>query len=395
MDFRLTAEQEQLRGSVRGFLDQTIPTDWKPRAFIFQSEAEWQVARQFDLKVAERQWLTSSWSTDVGGLGFDPLTQMVLDQEFALAGAPDGGARGHGPHFVGPAILKYGSPEQLGRFIPGIVEGSDIWAQCFSELGAGSDMANVSTTAVRDGDDYIINGTKLWTGQGHRAKYAILTARTSEDAPKHRSLSLFMVDLRAEGVDIQPLWTLPRHGRLNAEVFENVRVPASNRLGEENEAWRLMVDVMNKERSNIAVPANAKRILTSFMSDLRNGNTAGTTAQRAAVRLAAAEVAISIEVAMMLNYRIAWMLNEGQHPAHEASMVKLMGATITQSLAQMLITAYGLRALLLPEQGGVTTESGDWIGDYWLQSVQASIVSGSSEIMRNVIATRGLGMPRG
>lgn len=391
MEFQLTEQQKSLRTDVRTFLAQNVPDDWVPRAFIFQSEDEWAQAREFDAKVALRQWLAPSWPVESGGLGFNPLSQCILDQEFALAGAPDGGARGHGPHFVGPAILRFGTPEQRERFIPGIVDGTEIWAQCFSEDQAGSDMANVKTTAVRDGDEYVLNGVKLWTGQGHRAKYAIVTALTS-DGPKHRSISLFMLDLHSEGVAIKPIWTLPRFGRLNMEIFDNVRVPVANRLGEENEAWRIMVDVMNHERSSVAGPANARRVLNGLVSDIKTGRLVLARESRAVLRHHVAELATAIEISFLLNYRIAWMTTRGDHPSHEASVVKLLGATIVQSMANVMMSAYGLNSIL-PHDARHGVHEGE-VGDFWLQSVQASIVSGSSEIMRNVIATRGLGLPR-
>lgn len=391
MEFRLTEQQRALRQEVRSFLRANIPADWVPRAFIFQNEEEWVNARTFDGKVAQQRWLAPSWPVEMGGLGFDPLSQAILDQEFALAGAPDGGARGHGPHFVGPAILRFGTQEQREKFIPGIINGTDVWAQCFSEDSAGSDMANVKTTAVRDGDEYVLNGVKLWTGQGHRARYAIVTALTSE-GPKHRSISLFMLDLQSDGVTITPIWTLPRFGRLNMEVFDNVRVPVASRLGEENEAWRIMVDVMNHERSSVAGPANARRILDGFVADLRTGKVAVTGPARDVIRHKVAELSTAIEISLLLNYRIAWMTGRGEHPSHDASVVKLMGATIMQTMAQTMMTAYGLNALL-PFNAEPAVHGGE-VGDFWLQAVQASIVSGSSEIMRNVIATRGLGLPR-
>lgn len=387
MNLRFTNAQDELRSEVRKFLEVSLPEHWRGNAFIFQSESEWQVARSFDQLVANKNWLTPSWPREYGGIGFGPVEQMILDEEFALAGAPDGGGRAHGPHFVGPALIKHGSAEQKQRFLPGIVSGKELWAQCFSEPDAGSDMANVSTTAIRDGDVYILNGTKVWTGQGHRAEYAVVTARTS-DGPKHRSISLFIVPLSAEGVTINPIWTLPDNGRLNEEVFEDVRVPTGNLIGEVDGGWRVMLDVMDDERSSIAGAAGLIRNIKALTSELELRQIRVNQIARHQL----VELRIVAEILRLVNYHVAGQKAKGRTVGEYSALTKLLGASAAQTFAQIRCSVLGMSAI------GTDLGNNGLANTPWaplLQSVQASIVSGSSEIMKNILATRRLGLPRG
>jgi alkylation response protein AidB-like acyl-CoA dehydrogenase len=247
---------------------------------------------------------------------------------------------------------------------------------------------------VRDGDDYVINGQKIWTSDGHRADYVYLTARTDPDAPKHRGISNFIIDLKTPGITVQPLVNLADVHSFNQVFYDNVRVPARNRVGEENRGWYVAATLLDFERSSIAGVANQRRTiddLIAFAQDVfRDGRDNG---RLAVARAELAERAIEIEVGRIMSYWIASMQDRGQVPNREASASKLFVSELSQRIAQTGMRLIGLAGQLQPGSRWAPLQGR--IERSYRSSVASTIGGGTSEIQRNVIATRGLGLPRG
>ncbi len=387
MDFRFTDEQEQFRSEIRQFLKEEMPADWPGRQFIFMSDEEWLVARDFDRRMGKKGWLTIAWPRRYGGQERTPIEQLVFSEEMGYSQAPNGGGSGHGPMFVGPTIIHYGDEETRERFLPPISTGEEIWCQGFSEPIAGSDLAAMETGAVRDGDDYVVNGMKHLVGQGQRAGLCILAARTDPEAPKHKGVSLLLVDMKSPGVRVEPMRTLPEFGAQWRIIMEDVRVPKRRLLGEENRGFYQMMTTMDLERNRIRHVADTHRVLDDVCRHVR-----ATGLWEPVTRHKLAERKIEARVAIMLNYRIAWLQGEGSIPNAEASIGKLVSEEFRRDTSVTLMEVLGLSGQLGIEAKHAPFRGG--IEDYYLGMVQATVVGGTSEVQRNVIATRGLGLPR-
>ena len=241
MDFGDTPEEAAWRKEVRDFLEKEYPEELKRGGGardgegIFRGPNESPAMKQWRKALAARGWVAPAWPKEYGGAGLDVKRQFIMNEEFAEFGAVNVG--GLGVMMFGPTLIVHGTEEQKREHLPGILDGSVQWCQGWSEPNAGSDVASVQTRAVRDGDDYVINGQKIWTTGAQYADMMYMLARTDPDAPKHRGISYFMLDMKAPGVTVRPLVTMAGSATFNEVFFENVRVPARNRLGEENRGW--------------------------------------------------------------------------------------------------------------------------------------------------------------
>jgi alkylation response protein AidB-like acyl-CoA dehydrogenase len=274
------------------------------------------------------------------------------------------------------------------RFIRSILSGEERWCQGFSEPGAGSDLASVQTRAVRDGDDYVVNGQKIWTSGAHIADWMILLARTDPSAPKHRGLSYFLLDMKTPGITLSPLINMVGNPGFNQVFFEDVRVPAANMVGEEHRGWYVAAHTLDNERSLVDLCVEYRAILGEVIDWARAAAPPGLT-ERARHELV--DVLIAIEVARTLSLRVVSMQAQRQTPNYEASIVKLFASELEQRMAAAAFHVAGLSAQLTGRQGAPLQGR---IGRFQLHSVAATIGGGTSEVQRNIIATRGLGLPR-
>lgn len=386
MDFHFTPNQEQFRREVREFVRQEWGTDVATEANEGASEAEWHRQQQFRQALARRGWLTRAWPVEWGGGGADALDQAIYREELALGGAPD---TDQGVDRVGPTLMLFGNEEQKQRLLPAISRAEIYWCQGFSEPGAGSDLASLQTRATKDGDSFIVNGQKIWTSNAHRAGWIFLLARTDPDAPKHRGISFFVIDMKTPGISIRPLVNLAGSHGFNEVFFDNVRVPRENLIGEQNRGWYIAATTLDFERSGINRIAGATRTLNAVIDYVRQSG----VHRRPEVRTALAELAIEFDIGRILAYRVAWMQSRKLIPNYEASMSKLFGSEMQQRLARFAINTLGLCGQLAT--GSPRAPLAGIVERYYLATVSLTIAAGTSEIQRNIIAGRGLGLPRG
>ena len=390
MDFAFSPEEARFREDLRALLADLLPADWSSRSLAepVDSEERAALAERVSRALAERKWLTMAWPEEHGGLAASYLQQYLFNEELSYSDAPGGG--GVGVSSVGPAIMQHGSEEQRKLYLPRIAEGSDRWCALYSEPGAGSDLASIQTRAVRDGDEYVVNGLKTWVAGADRATMGWLAARTDPGAPKHRGLSTFALPMDAPGVEIRPIENLAGERQLAEVLLHDVRIPVEQRVGPENRGWYHVASTLDLERSGVAAFARGKRHVEGLVEFAKDDATLHERSQQ--VRYELADRWIELQVGFNVAQRIPWMQTQGISPNHEASVAKLYGAELTQRIARTGVRLFGLAGLLAP--GGAGAPAGGGFGRHYLTATGATIAAGTSEIQRNIIAQRGLGLPR-
>ena len=343
---------------------------------------------------AEKGWGAPHWPREYGGGGLSWMEQFVLNAELARSNAPGVGSN-VGISMLGPALIVHGTDEQKRRFLPPILKGEAVWCQGFSEPGAGSDLASLKTRAVRDGDEYVVNGQKIWTTHAHYADWILLLTRTDPEAPKHRGITFLLVDLRSPGVEIRPIIDMTGGHEINEDFFEDVRVPAEQRVGEENRGWYVAMTLLDNERSNIsgaiAMEREIGRLIAYLATDV--GRRRSRVSQFDSLRQQIAERSIEAAVMFNLSLRIITMQRAGQIPNYEASVSHLFGGDGRQRLARTGTSVFGLYANLWDPDDERAPMEASYAHSYVRSA--ARVGGGTPEIQRNVIATRGLGLPRG
>ena len=396
MEFRDTPEEAAFRQEIRSFIEQNLPQQRRHEEVMAEEYGPPRdperaaFVKQWREALSSRGWITPHWPKEYGGDGMTVGEQFIFNEEMARVRAPTFG--GFGVTMIGPILIMYGSEEQRKQHLPGITSGEVTWCQGYSEPGAGSDLASLQTRAVRDGDDYVINGQKIWTSGAHRADWIFMLARTDPDAPKHRGISMFLVDMKTPGITVQPLVNMAGGHAFNQEFFDNVRVPAKNLVGEENRGWYVGATLLDFERSNIGAAIGLRNTVDDVVKYIAE-NPDGRVRDNTAARLELADRRIEADIGRLFSYRIISMQKRGQVPNYEASVNKLFRSEVQQRIAQTGMRMIGLY--------GNTWGNDKWaplrgrLSNMYVTSVSATIAAGTSEINRNVIATRGLGLPRG
>ncbi|MGI8550912.1 MAG: acyl-CoA dehydrogenase family protein [Dehalococcoidia bacterium] len=390
MELQFGEKEGALRRDVQQFLKENLPKEGENAGGMgSRNDEAFEGAKRFNAALAARGWIAPAWPKEYGGLGASIYEQMIFNEEFGYNGAPDTGTRGFGVGMIGPTLIVHGTEEQKREHLPRITSGEAIWCQGYSEPGAGSDLASLQTRGVRDGDDYIINGQKIWTSGGHRANWIFLLARTDPDAPKHRGISFFLLDIKnTPGVQVRPLINMANRHHFNEVFFEDVRIPRRNLVGEENRGWYVGMTLLDFERSGIGGTASQRRTLERLTEWLRRQR----PERREQLRLGLANLVVENNVAKYLGYRIGDMQAKGRHPNYEASVIKVFQSELGQRIYRFGVNALGLPGQLIPEEP--TAPFAGEMPEGYLISVPSTIYSGSNEIRRNIIATRGLGLPR-
>jgi alkylation response protein AidB-like acyl-CoA dehydrogenase len=391
MDFRFTQEEEAFRTEVREFLKSELTPGWDEE-FDTESEmglsAQGDFAQQFQKKLAEKRWLALPWPEEYGGLNASVMQQVIYNEEMAYKGAPTG--FNMGVAWVGPSLMIYGTPEQKAEFLPKITNLEHIWCTLYSEPESGSDLASLQTRAVKDGDEWVINGQKIWTSGAHRSNWGWLAARTDPEAPKHKGISMFLVPMDAPGITIQPLINMANQRGFNEVFFEDVRIPANYLVGQENQGWYQLAVALDFERSSIAGSARARRWFEDLIRFAREHR--DYAGERPAARSRLAEVSIEIDIAKYLSYRVASLQQGGAIPNYEATIAKLYSSELGQRLARTGMDLLGVYGQLHPKSKYAKLKGA--VERYYLLSVSETIAGGTSEVMRSVAAIRGLGLPR-
>ena len=339
--------------------------------------------------LASRGWIAPAWPGEYGGAGLSPVDQFILNEEFAEAQAPQLG--GLGVMMLGPTLIAHGTEQQKKEHIPRILSGGVTWCQGYSEPGSGSDLASLQTRATRDGDDFVINGQKIWTSQAHEADWIFCLARTDPDAPKHRGITYFLIDMQSPGITVRPLVNMAGLHNFNEVFFEDVRVPSSNVVGEVNRGWYVGTTTLDFERSSIGTAVGQRQALERYLQWMRANRDSMSHVDVESIRHQWAERWIEVATATLLAHRVISMQAAGQIPNAEASIAKLYTSELGQRIARTAARMLGMSGLMLGD--GAPFEGQLALG--YVTSVSATIAGGTSEIQRNIIATRGLGLPRG
>ncbi len=391
MRFTFTPAQQSFRTEVQAFLHDALPADWEGADNAIDDES-YAFGRQFLRKLAPKHWIAPAWPKQYGGLEMDLWDQVIFNECMGYARAPIVNTAAVG--YLGPTVILYGTEEQKQQHLPGITSGDVVWCQGYSEPNSGSDLASLQTRAVQDGDDFIINGQKIWTSQAHYADWMFVLARTDPDAPKHRGISYFLMDMKTPGVTVRPLINMANGEGFNEVFFENVRVPRSGLLGELNRGWYIATTTLDFERSSIGGTSQALRSLedlTRFAKTESQGN-GKPLWDKPTVRNAIADLWIDLEMAQLLSYRVVSMQARGLVPNYEASIIKVFTSEYVQRQARIGAGIMGLYGQLW--QGSPWEKLRSRFAKSYVTSVGSAIAGGTSEIQRNIIAQRGLGLPR-
>ena len=399
MDFKDTPEESDFRQDVRDFLKAELPDRFRgePGAAYGgggrgDMRSRFEEMKEWRKKLADKGWIAPAWPTEYGGAGFSVMQQFIMNEELAEARAPQVG--GMGVSMIGPTLIIHGSDDQKQEHLSRILTGEVQWCQGFSEPESGSDLASLQTKAVRDGDDYVINGQKIWTSGAQFAHWMFMLARTDPEAPKHKGISYFMLDMKSPGVTVRPLVNMAGNAMFNEVFFEDVRVPAKNLVGEENRGWYVGTATLDYERSGIATSVTHGRTVQEFVAYAQDhtDDPTNTITRDPLVRYELADRAIEAQVEQMLSYQVIGMQARGLIPNKEASIAKLYSSELDQRLAATGLKLLGLYGQVLRDSPH--TAMNGRMPSMYLYATTSTVGGGTSEVQRNIIAQRGLGMPR-
>ena len=401
MDWADTPEQAAFRSQVQTVIREGLPAayrtghgDWEKDRKSDDTGAQL-AAKQWQDALAAKGWVAPHWPKAYGGAGLSPMEQFIFKAEMAMAQAPSVG--GQGVSQLGPTLIIHGTDEQKAEHLPKILSGEVNWRQGYSEPGSGSDLASLQTRAVRDGDDYVINGQKIWTSGAHIADWLYALVRTDPDAPKHRGISFLLMNKHTPGITVRPLINMAWSHEFNETFFEDVRVPARDRVGEENRGWYVGATLLDFERSNISGAIVARRNIDKLIEYAKTdeGNAKSRLASHDTLRHELAQEYTETEVMFQFSFRIISMQSAGQIPNYEASTAKLFNSELVQRLARTGTKIFGLHSNVWADEDDHDAPIETKFTFEYVRSVPATIAAGTSEIQRNIIATRGLGLPRG
>ena len=391
MHFTFTPEETAFRQELREFLKAELPPDWKGADEDGRTD-DVEFERHMRRRLIEKEWLTMAWPREYGGQDASSVKSAIFAEEMMYHEAP--GKDNWGVGMLAPAIMHHGTPEQKRKYLPPISNGEVSWAQGFSEPESGSDLASLQTQAVKDGSDYLITGQKIWSSCAHLSDWMFLLARTDPEAPKHRGITFFVVDLKSPGITMRPIINMVGDHHFNEEYFDNVRVPAENIVGELNRGWYVAMTTLNFERDGTMYTAKARKPLDMLIELVREESTNGRRpTMTPALRHRLAERVLETEVSSLLAYRIAWMVDQGLEPQQEASISKMFSTELLLRVANTGMQALGMMGQLV--EGSKWAPLRGKLRRLYLWSISETIGGGTSEIQRNIIATRGLGLPRG
>jgi len=391
MNFDFTDKEEAFRKEVRAWLETNLPDDLRGRAFASSraDREEVQKLRAWQKRMHAAGYVGMDWPREFGGRGASITEMVILYQEMARAESPQLVNRG-GVSMLGPTLMKHGTPAQQARFLPKILAADELWCQGFSEPNAGSDLANLQTRAVLEGDEFIINGQKVWTSMAHVADWCFLLVRSDPAAPKHKGISFLLVDMKTPGITIRPLRQITGEAEFNEVFFDNVRVPAVNLVGKLNEGWSVAITTLAYERDlltfirHISLRNALHRLVRLVREQKKSADPI--------VRQKIAGLWIGEQALQLNGYRSLTKILRGGAPGPEGSTSKLFWSHVDEELAQVATEAIGPYSQIA--QGSAwAPDEGQW-EFYELLARASGIRGGTSEILRNILAERVLGLPK-
>ena len=388
MDLRYSAEDERFRAELRAWLEQTLPS-LPPRP----APDDWAARRSFDTSwqraLFDAGYAGLNWPPEAGGKGESPTRNLIFLEETERAGAPYVGCNFVGLLHAGPTLIAEASDEQKRRYLPTILRGDEVWCQGFSEPGAGSDLAALSTKAVRDGDHYVVNGQKIWTSFAHIADHCELLVRTDPDAPKHKGITWLIMPMNAPGIEVRPMRTIAGSTEFCEMFLTDVRIPVANRVGEENDGWRIAMVTFSFERGTAFVGELIRsmellRRLAEVARKTPRGE--GTAWDDAGVRRDLGHIAADLDALWALTRRNVTQAEKGGGvPGLGGSVFKLYYTEVRHRLGDLAMKILGRNAASVDDEHVRG----------WIHAMSMTIAAGTSQIQRNIVAERMLGMPKG
>ena len=389
------------REKVRAFLAANLPKDWKGIGALNHADAAVFTESWREI-LAKNDYLAVNWPKEYGGAGLTSLESVVLAEEFAHAGAPGGGPNdGFGIGMLGNTIIAIGTEEQKRHYLPRVLSGEDRWCQGYSEPSAGSDLGNLGCRAVLDGDEWVINGQKIWTSGGHLANHIFVLARTSPDDVKHRGITFLLVDMRQKGVEVRPIKMMSGDSEFNEVFFTDARCPKENVVGEVNGGWMVAMTLLGHERGAAAAVTGI-----SFRGELdkltRLAKEKGMT-KDVHIRQRLMQAHTKVEIMRFLGYSALTSFLHGKQPGPEASIGKLWWSEYHKELTELAVDILGADALVpvgqtphtafTTDAPGSPNDSANWVGVF-LNARAGTIYAGTSQVQRGIVGEQVLGLPK-
>ena len=377
MEFGWSESQIAYRKQVQLVLEQELPDNWYPDyTHGVGSEKQIDFSRIFCAKLAEKGLLVSNWPVEYGGNDGDPWEQFILAEEMKLNGEPRG-PQYMNVNWLGPTLMKYGSAEQQAKHLPPIAAGNVIWCQGYSEPSAGTDLAALQTKAVREGDKYIINGSKIWTSYAYKADWCFLLARTGS---AKKDISIFLTPMTAEGINVVPMPGLVENGHLHEVFFTDVEIPVDARVGGEGKAWEIITYALSHERVGIPRYHLGRKVVNHVMAKLKSEGRSNDPG----VKVAAARIVAKFEAARMLTYKVVGERAKNLPPSVNANMARLAAAEPSVDLLNFIMEH-------CPD---ALTGEDPYLETYIRSNLSSSIAAGAYEVQLNLVAQRALELPR-
>jgi alkylation response protein AidB-like acyl-CoA dehydrogenase len=401
MDVTYPPEAEAYREKVQAFLAEHLPTGWKGVGALPVDDAE-RFTIEWRRTLADNGYLAVSWPKEYGGGGLSPLETVVLAEEFTKAGVPQGIPNDvFSIQLVGNTIIEWGTEQQKHHFLPRILSGEDIWCQGYSEPNAGSDLANLGCRAIRDGDEWVINGQKIWTTEGHRANWIFALTRTDPSAAKHRGITFLLCPMDQPGIEVRPIRMLSGESEFNEVFFTDARCPADNVLGGVNNGWAVAMTLLGYERGESAAVrpllfrAELDRLLV--MAKDRGRTKDPLIRQRLAWSYS------KVEIMRYLGLKVLTQFLQGGHPGPESSIFKLYWSEYHQAVTELSMAIMGLDGLVPTgrppssaigsDDVGAPNSTASWTTTF-LHARAGTIYAGTSQVQRNILGEQVLGLPK-
>ena len=402
MDMTFSPEDLAFREEVRDFLATNLPDRLKdgarrtPGVFV-----EPDIGMEWHRILNDKGWVAPHWPKEDGGTGWTPTEKFIFEKECALAGAPALAILGL--RLVGPVICAFGTPEQKARFLPRILNGDDYWCQGYSEPGSGSDLASLKTAARLDGDEYIVNGSKIWTTHAQHANWIFALVRTDTTVKKQAGITFLLLPMDQKGIEVSPIISMSGDHEVNAVFFSDARTPAENRIGEEGQGWSIAKFLLENERGGSCFAPRLLKGIASLeeLAETQPSGVNGAIAHDPRFRDKLARVRLEAEALEFTELRILAELAKGRAPGPQTSLVKLLGSNIGQTIDTLKLELLGTDALQLPlERPLYGNEAPEPIGSEiaqtaigkYLNNRASTIFGGSDEVQKNIIAKTVLGL---